>query len=623
MNRTALSSLIIALSVVCLFAGDALAAREAKPDPVADAHSTLLAGIRSADFRARGMAYTGIAYNRKNKDAKQMLKDGIEDPQWVVRAGIALGYMHLRDRAWRQVVIDALILPTLQPLVVLPALDQASPKDAISVLVEAISDKESERQAPIVDAIVARNSARAGLYVSSFIGHKSALVHEAGIRALKQMTVSLHGPHLASVAKKHGKRTDVITILVGTAERTAKKLDVSFLKLLRAGKKEAVLANRIVLARAQHGDRKVSRDVLKICDNAEGDALIKALKVYRGVADKAHADTIKSLLGEDRDGRLTLAIYEILAEMGDRSMLRAADALAKSTTVFLRPTGVYYLGRVGGAGRLGEMHQYLADALPDVRIAAARVLSYIASHISVGPITDGLNNEKNTRVKVELIKALAAIKHKTAYEALRFYTRERDPEVRGLVVRALAESGDVTSRQGLQIAIRDRSPEVRFEAVRGFLLSDPANGPSHFKRALAWLQPGAILSMTREFGATFESYLQFALFSQRMEIREEAMDALDLLPEQRVGLLKRVLRECNEDELKVRLLRRLFELEGSKMAQEIKQYAASGNMPTRVAAIRLLGKLKRDKEARELLIGTLKEPNPRIRIAAALTLVGG
>ena len=181
----------------------------------------------------------------------------------------------------------------------------------------------------------------------------------------------------------------------------------------------------------------------------------------------------------------------------------------------------------------------------------------------------------------------------------------------------------MAARQGLQIAIRDRSPEVRFEAVRGFLMSDPVNAVAHFKRALAWLQPGAILSLTREFGETFESYLQFALFSQRMEIREEAMDALDLLPEKRVALLKRVMQQSTEDELRVRLLRRLFELEGAKMAKDIKQFAASGNTVTRIAAIRLLGQLKRDKEAQELLIVSLKEPTPALRIAAALTLVGG
>lgn len=622
MSRTPLTIPLTILLVTGLLAGDALGARKAKPDHLSDAHSTLIAGLRSADFRARGMAYTGIAYNKKNKELKQLLKDGVEDPQWVVRAGIARAYMHLRDNAWRKVVGDALQLGTLQPFEVLPTLEAASPKDAVAVLIEALADKESERQAAIVDAIVARSSPRTGLYIAAFIGNKSPLVHDAGLRGLKQMTASLHGQHLKTVAKKHGKRDDVIAILLGIAESTAAKLDVSFLQSLRAGKK-STLASRIVLARALHGDKSVARDVLAICDRAEGEELIKALKVYKGVAKTEHAGTIKSLLGEDKDGRLTLAVYEILAEMGDRSMLKAADALAKSTTVYLRPTGVYYLGRVGGAGRLREMHEYLADALPDVRIAAARVLGHIASYVSVGPLTDGLNNEANTRVKVELIRALAAIKHKSAYQALHFYTREKDDGVRKLVVRALAESGEVAARQGLQIAIRDRSPDVRFEAVRGFLMSDPAHAVTHFKRALAWLQPGAILSLTREFGDTFESYLQFALFSQRMEMREEAMDALDLLPEKRVALLKRVMQQSNEDQLRVRLLRRLFELEGEKMAPDIKQFAAVGNTTTRIAAIRLLGRLKRDKDAQALLIASLKEPTPGLRIAAALTLVGG
>ena len=623
MHPRAVTRAIILSLCLALLATDALGARKraAKPNPIRDAHSTLLAGLKSADFRARGMAYQGIVFDRKNREVRKLLKDGVEDPQWVVRAGIARGYMQLRDKAWRKVVVDALNLPTLQPFVVLPVLEHVKTKQAISVIVEALADKESERQPVIADAITSRNHDRTGQIVAALIGNKSPLVHEAGVRALKNMTSSLHAKHLITVAKKHGKRAEVAKILLDIGLNTRVGLDVSFLKYIKT--KDSAVAAKVALTRGHHGDKSVSKAVLKFCDNAEGDELIKALKIYKGIAKKADAAKIKSLLGEDKDGRLTLAVYEILAEMDDRTMMRAADALAKGTNVHLRPTGVYYLGRVGGAGRLREMHEYLRDAIPDVRIASARVLAYIASKVSVPPLREGLDHEKNAAVKVELLKAMAAIKHKSAYEALRFYTREKQPEVRKLVVRALAESGDVAARQGLQIAIRDRSPDVRYEAVRGFLMSDPANAVRHFKRALGWLQPGAILRLTREFGPTFESYVQFALFSDRMAIREEAMDAIDLLPEQRTALLKRVMLKTDEDQLRVRLLHRLFELEGKKMADIIKQYAARAPMPTRIAAIRLLGKLKRDKGARELLIGTLNETNPNIRIAAALTLVGG
>jgi HEAT repeat protein len=80
--------------------------------------------------------------------------------------------------------------------------------------------------------------------------------------------------------------------------------------------------------------------------------------------------------------------------------------------------------------------------------------SGIAS-ISVGPLKEAMEAERDEKVRMELIKSLAGIKHKDAYQALTFFTREKDSEVRRIVVRALAESGDSSVRAGLQNAVND------------------------------------------------------------------------------------------------------------------------------------------------------------------------
>lgn len=634
MPRPSSRTLTIALTLslmLMLQATDAAAARkgkgkgkpakEQKPDATLAAHATLLAGIKSADFQARGMAYTGIAYDKKNKEVRQLLKDGSEDPQWIVRKGIALGYLHLKDPAWRKVVLDALAMPTLQPIEVLAVFDDMAPKDAHSVLIEALSDKESERQNAIVDAIVLRNQPVTGALIAAAIGAKSKLARDAGLRALQQMNVLLHGTHLQFIAKAHGKDPDVVKIIVGIAEQVRPGVDVSFLQQLKP--KDKALEDRVTIVRAVHGERSVGKAVLRIAAGLEGDERVKALHVYRAIASKDDVAAVKALLGSGPSPRLALAVYEVLAMVGDRSMTAEAKELAMGTDVQLRPTGVYYLGRIGGAGRLPEMHDYLRDGIPDVRVAAARVLAHIASPVSVAPLREGLDNEREPRVKVELLKALAAIKDQRAYEALMFYTREDDDEVRRLVVRALAESGDKTTRSGLQNAVRDRSAEVRFEAIRGFLMSDPAQAVIQYKRALGWFPRGSILALTREFRDTFVSYLEIALFSERAEMREEAMDALNLLPQLRTELLKKVLTHSKDDDLTIRVLRRLFELEGKGIAMEIKTHALSSRPRVRIAAIRMLGQLGRDKEAVELLEANMSQPNPSVRIAAALTLVGG
>jgi HEAT repeat protein len=75
--------------------------------------------------------------------------------------------------------------------------------------------------------------------------------------------------------------------------------------------------------------------------------------------------------------------------------------------------------------------------------------------------------------------------------------------------------------------------------------------------------------------------------------------------------------------LRVRVLSQLFLLEGKKVATEIKTAALGQQVRARVAAIRMLGKLKGDKEAAELLLRFLDEADERVRIAASLTFLGG
>ena len=85
-----------------------------------------------------------------------------------------------------------------------------------------------------------------------------------------------------------------------------------------------------------------------------------------------------------------------------------------------------------------------------------------------------------------------------------------------------------------------------------------------------------------------------------------------------------MLERTNDPDLRVRVLNRLVKLLGKKAATEIKSMALStGSARVRVAAIRHMGLLKRDKEAREMLVTMLSDTNQSVRIAAALTFVGG
>ncbi len=59
----------------------AYAAKAPVLKPKDDALHILHEGLKSPDFVARGMAYEGIAFDKKNKELKQILKNNKKNPQ--------------------------------------------------------------------------------------------------------------------------------------------------------------------------------------------------------------------------------------------------------------------------------------------------------------------------------------------------------------------------------------------------------------------------------------------------------------------------------------------------------------------------------------------------------------
>ncbi len=624
LTRLALS-LSIALTLPTV-AVPALAAPKVVLKPKDQALSTLHNALKSADFTARGMAYRGAAFDKSNKDLQKQLEDGMLDPQWVVRRGVAEAMYQTKNAKWQQIVKEALGLAVLSPYDVLPVLDDFSDKDSIPLLIAVLSDKENPLQDKIVTALVNRNRpSLAGVLVAA-LSSKDSLAQASAVKGVAQLDPVLQPKVLDAVAKAQGANDDVVKALLSVAEKADERVPVAFLAAIKS-KDPALLAQALAI-RAQHDDRTVAKALLAVCQKATGKQQVSLLNAFRRVAGKDDVNGLKSILGGAPSPDLMFAVYEILARLGDRSMSQEAAKLAESTDTDVRATGVFYLGWVSGPGRLKEMHTYLDDGIPAVRLAASRVLGYIGSPVSVAPLKEAIEREQTENVRLEMIRALASIKSKSAFEALMFFTREKDALVRRTVVRALAESGEAAVRPGLQNALQDNDPRIRAEAVRGFILSDIAQAVKIWERALRWLPRGVMLELTHELTKTMEGFLEIALNQSSKDdngtaLREEALIGLHLLPESEGKVLHKVLQNSDDEDLRIRMLTALFALEGKKVAPEIKSLALSSGPRSRVAAIRMLGKLKGDKEANELLVKFLDDTEERVRVAASLTLLGG
>lgn len=582
--------------------------------------------LKSADFGTRGMAYKALAYDKANKEVQKQLEDGMLDPQWQVRKGVAEAMYTTKNAKWAQVVKEALSLAVLSPYDVLPVLDTIPTKDSIPLMLAVLSDKESTLNDKIMAALVNRNRPELGDVLKAALLSKDTLAMATAVKGVAKLDPVLQGKALETVAKAAGGDDEVVKALLQVAERTDERVAVTFLQSVHP--QDQALTARALALRALHGDRTVAKPLLAVCQKATGAEQITLLNAFRHVAGKEDAAGLKSILNGAPSPDLLFAVYEILARLGDRSMSTEAAKLAESTDTDVRATGVFYLGWVSGPGRLREMHQYLDDGIPAVRLAAARVLGYIQSPVSIAPIREAIEREHDEKVRLELIKSLAAIKDKRAYDVLIFYTSEKNADLRRFVVRALAESGEATVREGLQNALNDNDARIRAEAVRGFILSDPAKAVKIWERALKWLPRGVMLEMTRELTKSMEGFLEIALFQATKDengiaLREEALVALHLLPDAEARVLHKILNTSDDEDLRIRMLTQLYALEGKKVAADIKSLALSSGVRARVAAIRMLGQLKGDKEAQELLVKFLDDTDERIRVASSLTLLGG
>ena len=617
---------LLALSVSAIAVQALAAPAKVLLKPKDQAISTLHKALKSADFAARGMAYRGAAFDKTNKDLQKQLEDGMLDPQWVVRRGVAEAMYATKNPKWAQIIKEALGLAVLSPYDVLPALDDMADKDTVALLLSVLSDKENPLVDKIMTALINRNRPNLAALMVAALGSKDSLAQATASKGVSQLDPVLQPKVLDAVAKAQGGNDEIVKSLLSVAEKSDERVPVLYLQ--PAKPKDPVLAARVLAVRALHGDRTVAKALLAACQKATGKDQVALLNAFRRVAAKDDAAGLKSILNGAPSPDLMFAVYEILARLGDRTMSKEAAKLAESTDTDVRATGVFYLGWVHGAGMLPDMHRYLDDGIPAVRLAAARVLGALASPVSIAPLKRALEVERDETVRLELTRSLAAIKATPAFEALMLFTQEKDVEFRRTVVRALADSDDVAVRPGLQNALNDNDPRIRAEAVRGFVKSDPAQSPKIWERALKWLPRGFMLELTNELNKTMAGFLEIALFKapndqNGLALREEALLGLHLLPEAEARVLHKVLQSSDDEDLRIRMLNALFVLEGQKIGTEVKSLALSSGPRTRVAAIRMLGKLKGDKEVPELLAKFLDDLDERVRVASALTLLGG
>ena len=252
-----------------------------------------------------------------------------------------------------------------------------------------------------------------------------------------------------------------------------------------------------------------------------------------------------------------------------------------------------------------------------------KALKDLARRESIGKIREALfNNNEDSGVKVELVRALEAINSPDCLNVLRTEIGSPHEAVKEAVVKALAKMRHEKTVPDLEIILRDaRSMKLRRMAVRAILRLGPTRYVRHFRSAMNWMTAEDMEELTKEHKREMIPHIQAALLSPREATRESGIAALKQLDAKtQTELFRRMALKNKRAKMRLAGLQALSSLQGRKGADIYKALVSDTDKTVRVAALRAVGKLGA-KAAKELLFKATDDTDEKIRVAAAAALL--
>lgn len=269
-------------------------------------------------------------------------------------------------------------------------------------------------------------------------------------------------------------------------------------------------------------------------------------------------------------------------------------------------------------GIIAVLLTFTAPAAADEKSADSRTTTRIKL------LTAALD-DSDLEVRKSALAALSKLDGKLTTEVFLKYADDVDPAIRGGVLQALAAAEDPRCYEILVDALRDESSATRVTAAWGlgklrdkratpfliFALSDPSGPRYGDSRHVSSAAADALLAI----GAPAVEYL-VKMLQMPPYARDRAMRLLARMPAEHGGL--EALKTAAADKswrIRLAAVKTLGGLK-SPPSETIVRAASDKSLSVRRQAVTTLGRLKDAKGARDILVKSLNDHDPKVQLAA-------
>lgn len=619
-----LHALILILSTAMIFSFSERDAFAKAPKEMKErAISTLLAGAQSADFDTRAMAVEGLGFAPK-KRVLAVVKDALADQQWQVRRAVIGALIELKDASWSEAISNAMLSSGLDPTSeVFPLLEPLGPKKALGVMKKAFENPKMPQAHRYVQVLAKKG----GAWMTQGFQMGLKLKQKQSREAFQEMIPKLRLPDAAPLYKKILLKQPLSVQKTILARLTSEKNtgDISFIKRLLKSK-DADVRFQTAVALARRGNKAGRKLLVSTLAGDDDAAKLLALHGLKHLAGTDLYPHLKQFTKNERTSvellKATLAIHAALKNAKLAPWLEKMLMGRMVRSIAIQAAAVSVLGKVKGKASLPTLYKLMGHGNSGVRESVARALADLARRESIPHIRTALFKESFPEVKVELIRALAAINSRECIDVLRTEVATPHKGIRTEVVKALSGLRHAQTVPDLEIILRTaRDIELRRLAVVAILRLGPTRYVRHFRGALNWLTAHDMRGLTRDHKREMIPHLQEALKSSRPQAREAGLAALEELDTNtRKGLYRRLALQARRPEMRIAGMKASVALEGRQASDLCRGMASDSDKSVRIEAISALGTLGA-KDALPLLFNATNDVNERIRVAASTAIL--
>jgi HEAT repeat protein len=173
---------------------------------------------------------------------------------------------------------------------------------------------------------------------------------------------------------------------------------------------------------------------------------------------------VKKLREGTDDEQLNDKLLELLVASGDDETFDKIKKKFDSTNFDERLVAARAMGASDDDEALEMLGEALFEGNDDMRLAAARALRQLGDAQALEPLKRAISEERNQKVKIEVIRALGAIGSEQALQILRFNSRTRQPKIKEAIVEAVREAGKKKGADTLNMFFGGRDLDIQWKA---------------------------------------------------------------------------------------------------------------------------------------------------------------